>query len=149
MFLTSTKCEYQLLGRICLYSSPCPRRPPLPLVLAIVALGGGVGERGKPGSHQAGHHLPIVVVVASSLSRQNWNIWRLLGLVESLGWKTFQHVRWDPRAAVLRLCHRECWQETNEKKANHSHAGFVKASKSQRGKLQQTGVCAQKQGSQV
>ena len=62
MFLTIS-IRYWLES--CLYSSPCPRCPPLPFVLAIVALGGGVGEGGKPGSHQAGHHLPIVVVVAS------------------------------------------------------------------------------------
>ena len=55
----------QILARMLLYSSPCPRRPPPPLILSVVALGGGVGERGQPGAHQAGHHLPVVVVVAS------------------------------------------------------------------------------------
>ena len=133
--LWNVDCESKYSLRCWLQSSPCPRRPPPPLVLPIVALGGGVGEGGEPGAHQTRHHLPIVVVVASwersswdvytkqseewsipyrqmricvsiqltSLSRQNWNIWRLLGLVEGLAWKALQHVGWDPRAAVLRL----------------------------------------------
>ena len=119
--------------KVCLDSSPCPRCPPPPLILSIVALRGGVGEGGEPGPHQARHHLPVVVVVTSwntesnktleerkkiypidylshrfdqqltSLSRQDWNIWGLLGLVESLTWKTVQHVGRDTRAAVLGL----------------------------------------------
>jgi len=129
--------------KVCLDSSPCPRRPPPPLILSIVALRGRVRERGKPGAHQAGHHLSIVVVVASSLSRQNWNIRRLLRLVESLAWKTLQHVGWDPGTGILRLCHNECWKETDENKANHSHVGFGKPQQPRR---EDPGVSPRKQG---
>ena len=63
--LWNVDCGSKYSLRCWLQSSPCPRRPPPPLVLPIVALGGGVGEGGEPGAHQARHHLPVVVVVAS------------------------------------------------------------------------------------
>merc|ERR1711990_758500 len=126
-----------------LYGSPCPRRPPPSLILSIVALRGRVRERWEPGAHQAGHHLSIVVVVASSLSRQNWNIRRLLGLVESLTWKSLQHVGWNPGTGILGLCHSDCWKEINENKANHSHVGF---SKPQQPRREDPGASPGKQG---